>query len=233
MKKNNTAILFFSRTASSETKQKKFSNRLSAKDRFVVTQKLIDNSLQIAQKTKLPILNLFSDQQIGNSFGEKLANGIQMVFSKGFENVIVIGNDCLKLTAKNIIQSAQKIATDNSIVIGPNKRGGTYLIGVSQQNFNKKEFINLPWQTHNLQEKIKEYASQINQTISWLEFKSDFNSQSDLFNTFKSQTTLNTLLIELIKIVNGILINFIKLKNECSQNVFSTNLELRGPPTNI
>ncbi len=54
-----------------------------------------------------------------------------MVSLKGHSSLVVIGNDCSQLTAKDILIASKKLSS-NDFVIGSTYNGGLYLIGLSK-----------------------------------------------------------------------------------------------------
>lgn len=147
---------------------------------------LISKFEKITCELKYPSFIFNEEIQVGTTFGEKLSNSIQEVYNKGFQKVIVIGNDCPALNTailKNAITSLQT----NYVVIGSNYNGGLYLIGIDKNHFNKLEFENLKWQTSNLYSNFKE---SFNTEIVELKTLNDLNNFKDIqdfiYNSFNS-----------------------------------------------
>jgi rSAM/selenodomain-associated transferase 1 len=82
--------------------------------------------------------------QSGNDLGERMYNAFELLFSKGYNKICIIGSDCLELT-KEIIKEAFLVLEDNNAVIGPSLDGGYYLLGMS--TFIKDVFKNKYWST--------------------------------------------------------------------------------------
>lgn len=140
MKSPNTAILLFTRSAKEEAASKRVSGKKRLNQRFFST--LINHSRHTAEATGLPLFT--TDQQEGNTFGERLTHAIQQVFDQGFERVITIGNDSPGLTAEHILQAANQL-NHHELVLGPAKDGGTYLIGLHKGAFDQKTLSLLDW----------------------------------------------------------------------------------------
>ncbi len=75
--------------------------------------------------------NFLKELQHGNDLGEKMKHAFNDVFSKGFDEVIIIGSDCYDLTAA-IISEAFAALSQAEVVIGPAKDGGYYLLGMNK-----------------------------------------------------------------------------------------------------
>lgn len=143
---NHTALLLFSRSSREESAAKNFLPHQHAGQNIKLVQKMIDRSIQVASRSGLPFFVWDEALQSGTTFGEKLANAIEAIFQKGFPKVIVIGNDCLSLKSSHIRQAALALHTHESVV-APTKRGGAYLIGLTQNSFDKKRFEEVRWQS--------------------------------------------------------------------------------------
>ena len=147
---SSTAILFFSQKASKEAVMK----QLAPIQNKSLNEKLI-NQLNLQTKKLLGKANVpffdSSDFGISNaiSFGKKLSLAIQKVFDSGFEKVICIGNDCPALDSDKLNFAIKKLQ-DHDFVLGPDLRGGVYLLGLTKSCFNPLVFENIPWQSGNM-----------------------------------------------------------------------------------
>lgn len=95
--------------------------------------------------------------QAGNDLGERMKNAFELLFQKGYKEVVVIGSDCYELTEAIIINAFDHLKR-NEVVIGPAKDGGYYLLGMNvfiPQLFNGKS-----WSTSKVcQETLEEIKS--------------------------------------------------------------------------
>ena len=66
--------------------------------------------------------------QEGSSFGERLDNAVQTLTDLGYSKVVVVGSDCPDLELEDI-QLAFSALEHHRLVLGPDHRGGCYLIG--------------------------------------------------------------------------------------------------------
>ncbi len=190
---NTTAVIFFSRLANEEAKHK----NTFGKSGYLFFENLIQSSINELYKTKFDVHLSFSNNQIGENFGEKITNEISKFFSIGYQNVIVVGNDCIQLNKQDIILANELLQKNKGILLGPNFRGGAYLIGVSKESFNYQKFIQLKWQSNSLMASFKNYAIQYNLSIKYLKVKKDINYQKDfwqIINQFKSSNNLKKLI---------------------------------------
>ena len=112
----------------------------------------------------------------GSSFGERLACAFEKIYSKGYSQVIAIGNDCPDLTVEDINLS-QDLLNKGQSVLGPDQRGGVFLIGLGKDQFIKDEFTQIAWQTNQLFEGLLNFLPE-NTLV--LEKKEDINSEGNL-----------------------------------------------------
>lgn len=69
--------------------------------------------------------------QKGEDLGERMLHAFQESFQKGYEQVCIIGTDCLELNA-DILEQAFKNLTNHETVLGLAKDGGYYLLGMKR-----------------------------------------------------------------------------------------------------
>lgn len=190
-----TAIIIFANSSEEELKHKAIVNG----------QQLFDTltgiTVQTVKKTKLPYFHFTEKEQLGNSFGERFSNAIHKVLSRGFDNVIVIGNDTPKLTTASLLK-AEKELNKNKLVLGPSMDGGFYLMGINKSHFKFEIFKNLPWQTKNIRKSVVHAVTSNQQQVVFLSMLVDLDTQYDLKKAFNYSFVLPK---ELVKIVLQIL----------------------------
>jgi glycosyltransferase A (GT-A) superfamily protein (DUF2064 family) len=87
-----------------------------------------------------------------------LSHAIQSVLDRGYDKVIVLGNDSPGLHL-NHLQEAFLELQDKSVVLGPDFKGGTYLMGFSK--FLLIRGFKIDWQTSKVFEQLRAlYSSQ-------------------------------------------------------------------------
>lgn len=96
------------RTASTEASQKQFTSVKSHRFNAFLAQAQLQRARKIASATHYPLIEVDSSQQVGHNFGERLSNAVDLVFSKGFTNVVIIGSDCLALSSGDIMQAVEE-----------------------------------------------------------------------------------------------------------------------------
>ena len=66
-------------------------------------------------------------RQSGHSFAERFENAIETLARLGYDEVVAVGRDCPGLRAFDIAQAFAELAS-KKLVLGPDHRGGCYLI---------------------------------------------------------------------------------------------------------
>ncbi len=80
--------------------------------------------------------------QDGEDLGERMHNAMKSGFDDGYRRVLIIGSDCMELSAE-VIEEAFVSLTSSDCVMGPATDGGYYLIGLRvMQDFL---FQDKPW----------------------------------------------------------------------------------------
>jgi glycosyltransferase A (GT-A) superfamily protein (DUF2064 family) len=176
---SSTAILLFAQSNKTESALKPIAYQKKQND--LLWQKMNNKVLQTIRKINLPYFISDENTQVGVSFGEKLSHAIQTVFERGFEKVIVVGNDSPGLT-KDHLQTAHLGLQNKKWVFGPDCKGGTYLLGISKSVFNASLFSKISWGTTQVVKELKELSQE---DAIFLSSLADFNTSADFKNVLK------------------------------------------------
>ena len=68
----------------------------------------------------------------GASFGERLEEAVEHLATLGYRKIVIIGSDCPSLNADDIANAFQ-LLEQKRLVLGPDHRGGCYLIGLHRE----------------------------------------------------------------------------------------------------
>lgn len=201
---SDTAILLFTHDAEIEVKHKCFSSHSSRKINKLIAENLIRSAENKVIKSGIPYFVVTTKDQSGNTFGERLANAVDYVFNKGFEKVIVTGNDSPDLLSDTLVDT-KELLYNNGVVIGPTNKGGTYLIGISKKHFDKEVFENLPWQSSRLLQELINYAQVLSNGYQIIETLDEINGSKDLYEYIKNsyRNRFSRLIISLIFITSA------------------------------
>ncbi len=127
-------------------------------------------------------------QQVGDTLGDRLLHAVQETFDEEFENVIVIGSDCPKLSVDHLNRALAELK-EVDVVIGPAKDGGYYLIGVKSPH--RVLFKNKSWSSPMLFDQTLE--TMIESKLSWYELPilGDIDTVEDLERSSFMESVLN------------------------------------------
>ena len=187
----------------------------------------ISRSKKIAKESKLPLFIQTEKEQTGNSFGEKIHHSVSSIFNQGFENVIIIGNDCLQLSAQHIIEAAGELNFYDQ-VFAPTKKGGVSIIGLKKSTFSS-EFKNVRWQTELTFQDLCDKADKNNFSVCRLPLLDDINYSHELIHHLKYISAFDRFSILLLSIIAS-------YTHKLNRNVtlvsikFLCSFAFRGPP---
>ena len=175
----HTAIILFSRSAVEESRHKRFSPRVGQKGNVAIAGHLIERSKRVARTAGVDFIALDSTTQTGNTFGERLTNAVEGSFAKGYDRLLVIGNDCPELTT-GTLREAIRALDHQDAVLGPATDGGVYLIGISRPFFRRPDWRQLPWQRAELGAALADALGQLRARVHVLSTLADVDNEKDL-----------------------------------------------------
>lgn len=220
---HKTAILLF---GYSELKTARTKSLASGwQNNRAIAKVLITHIKHEIASTSIPWFHIDETIQIGHDFAERLNNAIHTIVDKGFNNVIVVGTDCPDLSRRDLLLAKQNVES-GKLVIGPDKRGGIYLLAITRHHLQKINLTRHPWMTSSLFVTLKNVAHKKGIECYDLSTKFDLNGQSDVHDSLKTSTVLRNIWFDIVKssrIVHNHLHTFFDLLS------FSNN-EWRGPP---
>ena len=136
-----TCILYFTTGFYS---LKSFSHQ---KDKSKAVQKaLFQKTLLEIKQTQLHYV-VTDGKAKGNDFESRIKAAVEEVFKKGYQNIVIVGDDTPQLSAQNLLLAAKETNT-KKVTIGESEDGGAYLIAFNKKQFEQGILENLPWQTN-------------------------------------------------------------------------------------
>ncbi len=120
--------------------------------------------------------------QNGDDLGARMHNAFKDLFTDGYENICIIGSDCLEITTDLIDQSFAKLQ-NSDVVIGPAKDGGYYLLGIKK--LHPELFNNISWSTDQVLNQTLAICQRLNLSIDLLPELSDIDVENDFNNLQK------------------------------------------------
>lgn len=222
-----TAILVFARPVAHDAARKHLSLQGEANRHTLCL--LNERVRRTAGQTGLPVL--LSTDLISHSggFGDQMSAAIQAAFEQGFDQILVVGNDCPAITEADIANAATELQAGR-VVLGPDNRGGVYLLGLSRSQFDADTLRELPWQTNRLLRAIRvEFAAY---SVLHLRTLGDINRAADVRMYFADNDSLHTFIVQLLRLIGGCARRFNQVIScrAMQPEVYRTG-PLRAPPT--
>ncbi len=121
--------------------------------------------------------------QCGASFAERLENAVESLARLGYQEIVIVGGDCPGLDQSDIIQAFELLG-QHRLVLGPDHRGGCYLIGIHANDGGKLHGIR--WQRNTDFCQILNRFS--NQDVYQLCVKIDLDTLSDVWLLARSRS---------------------------------------------
>ncbi len=217
-----TAILLFSRNLEAEFRAKSFG--LTGERFRLLYNALTKRTRKTLEGIDAPVFEFGSGQQVGNAFGERLVNALQTVRQKGYDRIIVIGNDAPGLNPE-ILKAAIRKVRQGENVLGRDARGGCYLMGFDADQTDLSALLQVQWHSS----LVFEQVSRLLQADTSLPQLADLNDQEDFKKALLFKTSPRWYIINLLQLVFQ---DFIGLQPHV-QPVQETTLKVtqhRGPP---
>ena len=115
--------------------------------------------------------------QRGEDLGARMENAFEAAFADGYEQVVIIGSDCLEISAE-VIKAAFDRLGHCDVVFGPALDGGYYLLGT--KSLCKPLFRGISWSTGMVLEESMKVCSELGLETSLLPVLSDIDNEADL-----------------------------------------------------
>ena len=114
-------------------------------------------------------------RQSGRDFRERLENAIETICALGYEEIVVVGRDCPNLYAGDIALAFEQLRC-NRLVLGPDHRGGCYLIAFRSED--RELLRGVRWNRNT--DRAELAARCFNSGVYLLAQKQDLDSWADL-----------------------------------------------------
>lgn len=115
--------------------------------------------------------------QIGDDFGERLANVSRSLFEQGYEKVVILDSDSPNLPSGYIYDGLECLDKTDA-VIGPCLDGGYYLIGLSSHV--PEIFSDIPWSTGEVTGTTLERAESVGLSVFLIDEWYDVDTWEDV-----------------------------------------------------
>jgi rSAM/selenodomain-associated transferase 1 len=115
--------------------------------------------------------------QIGDNLGTRMNQAFEILFSRGYQQVLVIGTDVPTLPLDRFKQ-ALSLLESHDLVLGPALDGGYYLIGLKRTIPDL--FTDIPWSTDQVLRLTQEKAVSLGLATALIESWRDVDTLDDL-----------------------------------------------------
>ena len=189
---NNALIIFIKNPVLGKVKTR-LAATVGNQKAFEVYKKLLNHTQKIALLTDADKYLFYADflqtedewpndrfikhLQKGNDLGERMYNAFEHTFLNKYKKVIIIGSDCIDLSAA-VIEDAYKLLNNSDVVIGPAKDGGYYLLGM--KNPHQCLFRNVSWSTSEVLKQTVSICRSQHLNYSLLPTLTDIDVENDL-----------------------------------------------------
>lgn len=151
-------------------------------------KRYINFDLVVSSSQKGFLNNVQFIKQNGNGFDERLKNTISDVFNIGYNEIIIVGNDCPDLTPETIQQSF-KLLNKSDVVIGPSTDGGFYLIAIKK--IDERIFDNVKWYSDKVLSQLLTNFNKSHYSYVLLQKLNDIDDYADLIHWVERCKTSN------------------------------------------
>ncbi len=222
MSTGKTAVLFFSRTLNDEYGAGSFG--LNRKGFSKLYKFFVNKTLKTVEEAGLPLIEAYSDQQVGDTFNERLTHSLALVTQKGFERVIIIGNDSPELSVSDI-HSADHALDNGQSALGRDARGGVYLIGLDLSKIDSSTLAGIQWHSTSVYDQLSLQLGDVYKLTD----KRDINKIEDLRVLLKCTSALSQGVRKFLKLILVSLITVTRGYQLIEHLILQNHLD-RGPP---
>ena len=148
MKKLNThkALIIFTRNPEIGKVKTRLAKTIGDLAALKVYRKLLEHTLHITRPLEVDKFVFYSEQiqendhwdaatyskelQNGVDLGERMHHAFELLFSRGYRQIVIVGSDIFELTTTGIQEAFTHLDSTN-YVVGPALDGGYYLLGMN------------------------------------------------------------------------------------------------------
>lgn len=160
--------------------------------------------------------------QEGSSFGQRLQNAVETLARLGYEQIVIIGQDCPDLEPVDIRHSFALLDT-HRLVLGPDHRGGCYLIGLHARDAERLNRVQ--WQRNT--DFCQICARFVNESVFALPTKIDLDTIDDIWLLAGSKSPFRLLAEALLDLNSNY---FASESNDTSPQVQEQRVHWQLPP---
>lgn len=133
----------------------------------------------------------------GKCFATKFPQALETTLKDGYDQAVIVGNDCLDLTAEMLTTAFQAL-DERDISLGPARDGGFYLLGLKQ--FDEQLFENIQWCSDAVFAQVNVNFRRLKKSVALLPSLKDIDNSRDLHRWLcEAQNGLNALLANTLR----------------------------------
>lgn len=229
-----TALAIFTRSIREDARRKRILPHLSHAANEQLIAHLHRQTTVAAEGCGLPLVVIDTVQQHGRSFGERIHNAFATTFDAGFDRVLLIGTDGAECTPKALKEAVTSVINqDQTAILGPDRRGGAWLIGLEKETFSQLDLQRIPWHTSEVFGALQKAIERLNVSVIVAQEMVDINHSHDLhvlISRIGHETTSK--ISELIHVVRSLLTRsfLITPSAPAKKNMLRSTPSFRGPP---
>lgn len=188
------AVVLFSLSPNKESTAKKITD--VKRNNSAILKSLFDHTVEIVQTAQLQtnfdfiisssnistIKNCKHIEQKGSNFDERIRSTVSSVFNLGYDEVIIVGNDCPNLSPELFEHSFNSLSS-NDVVVGPSSDGGFYLLALKKNDENI--YNDIRWYSSKVLPQLLDNIITLNFTFVLLPELNDIDDYADLIDLLK------------------------------------------------
>ncbi len=224
-----TAIILFARSLQAELRHRSYTKSLGKR----LSQRLISTSHEAVvsdlKSTGLPVLSYDESLQRGSTFGQRLCHVIEDTLRLGYDQVVVVGGDCPTLSASDITIAIDMLS-EHGLALGPDDRGGMYLLGITAQTYCRASLLSVRWQSQYTIEDVQKHLDESPPII--LPVRKDMHSLADITGLLRLPSRISADVMTLVNLIVAHLAHRLILKMQSLRVmaiIHGVSLN-RGPP---
>jgi hypothetical protein len=225
MGKGRTAILYFAYRPNVEALRKPIFSDYGLQVNVRFYKELQEELFGQLTPLGLPLVHIDDTKQRGEGFGERISNAVEDVWEKGYDNVLILGNDVPQLDTDVYQRSLDLLEKGHSCLLRT-QLGGAGIIALNKKGYNREHWLELAWQTEDTFNELFDCLS----NCKVLDIEAvELNTLADAYSYLEMHKGKDSIAYLIDGIINP-LRNFVSLQTTVKERGLERSHKLRGPP---
>ncbi|BBD09782.1 uncharacterized protein DFE_3056 [Desulfovibrio ferrophilus] len=125
--------------------------------------------------------------QEGDDLGQRMRHAFESAFSKGAEQLVLVGSDLPEISPKLLHEAFAALNTVGA-TLAPSDDGGYTLIGFSRRSFRPEAFESIPWSTPQVLAATVAALEGVGQSVHLLPELADLDTADDVLELTRRHT---------------------------------------------